>query len=232
VRITVNHLTRMKAPYVCVAGVDSASRTVRPVLADGQMTRSLLTSEGGPFRLGAVVDIGDPQPRPVVPEVEDVVFNPTRTRVVKHLTADTFREVLSRSSVSSLRSVFGAAIVRKSETAAAVPQHQGTASLGVLRAVDAQIAVRKSFGKHDIRVRFIDPGLGALSIKATDLRLWEKDQETPATSNIGRIESALDNCYLAVGLSRAFRVSSYVGSWHWLQINNVFPERDPLWVRE
>jgi Dual OB-containing domain len=231
-RITVNHLTRMKAPYVCVAGVDVAGRSIRPVLEVGQLPRSLLTSQGGPFQLGAVVVIGDPQPRPVAPEMEDVVFKPSGSSAVGRLDIDEFCEVLGEVAAGSLRSVFGSVIVRKSETAAAVPQHQGTISLGVLRAAEAQLTVRKSFGKHEIRVHFIDPDLGALSIKTTDLRLWEEDQVTPAVSNIGRIESALDNCYLAVGLSRAFAVSSYRGRWHWLQINNIFPAKDPLWARE
>ena len=132
-RITVNHLTRMKSPYVCVAGVDQSRRSIRPVLASERLPRSLLVSQGGPFRLGSVVEIGDPQPKPVVPEVEDVVFNPGRTRVVQHLDADEFRDLLNDAAEDSLRSIFGPAIVRKSETAAAVLEHTGTASLGVLR---------------------------------------------------------------------------------------------------
>lgn len=231
-RITVNHLTRMTSPYVCVAGVDSAGRSIRPVLAGEQLPRSLLTSEGGPFRLGAVVDIGDSQPRPVAPEVEDVVFNPVRTRVVEDLDVDEFLEVLDRVTVASLRSIFGPSIVRKSGTAAAVPQHTATASLGVLRVESARLTVRTRFDKPDVRVHFTDPDAGELAIKVTDLRFWERDQATPSTSNINRIENALDDCYLAVGLSRAFPVSSYEGVWHWLQINNVFPADDPLWLRE
>ena len=186
-RITVNHLTRMKRPYVCVAGVDQSGRSIRPVLASEQLPRSLLVSQGGPFRLGSVVEIGDPQPKPDVPEVEDVVFNPGRTRVVQHLDADEFRDLLNDAAEDSLRSIFGPAIVRKSETAAAVLEHTGTASLGVLRTNDANLTVQTSFGKPDVRVHFSDPALGALAIKVTDLRLWEVDQVTPAAEQIERI---------------------------------------------
>lgn len=231
-RIAVNHLTRMRAPYVCVAGVDESGRSIRPVLLNERLPRSLLVSEGGPFRLGAVVDLGDPQPKPVAPEVEDVVFNPLPTQVVGHLDDDEFRGLLEEGAQDSLRSVFGPAIVAKSSTAAAVPQHTGTASLGVLRINEAKLTVQSSFGKPDIRVHFTDRDFGGLAIKVTDLRLWEADQVTPATEEIERIQNALDDCFLAVGLSRAFSVSSYEGVWHWLQINNVFPSGNPLWTRE
>lgn len=231
-RITVNHLTRMTSPYVCVAGVDSTGRTIRPVLSGERLPRSLLMSEGGPFRLGAVVELGNPRPKPVVPEVEDVTFDPRRTRLVEHLGVEAFLELLDGIVASSLRSIFGPAIVRKSGTAAAVPQHKGTASLGVLQADDAKLTVETRFDKPDIRVHFTDPDLGALAIKVTDIRLWERDQITPSTVNIKRIEKSLEDCYLAVGLSRAFAVSSYGGVWHWLQINNVFPAGNSLWVCE
>ena len=231
-RITVNHLTRMSPPFVCVAGANSVGDSIRPVLSSGQLPRSLLTSQGGPFRLGAVVDIGKPRPRPVVPEVEDVVFDPRRTRTVEHLDGSEFRQVLDGITGASLRSIFGPPIVRKSRTAAAVPQYSGSASLGVLRADGAKLTVETRFDPPAIRVHFTDPDLGALAIKVTDLRLWESDQVTPAIASIKRIENALDECHLAVGLSRARRVSSYEGVWHWLQINNVFPAGDPLWARE
>ena len=160
------------------------------------------------------------------------MFNPGRTRVVQHLDADEFRDLLNDAAQDSLRSIFGPAIVRKSETAAAVPKHTGTASLGVLRTNDANLTVQTSFGKPDVRVHFGDPALGALAIKVTDLRVWEVDQVTPAAEQIERIKNKLDDSYLAVGLSRAFPVPSYEGVWHWLQINNVFPLASPLWARE
>jgi hypothetical protein len=203
-RITVNHLTRMKAPFVCAAGVDSAGRSIRPVLSTERLPRSLLASKGGPFQLGVAVHIGDPQPRPVVPEVEDTTFNQRRTRAVERLDSDRFCAVLDGVVAPSLRSIFGPSIVRMSPWAAAVPQNTGTASLGVLRAKNAKIVLRTSYGKPDLRVHFVDPVLGALAIRVTDLRLWQSDQETPATANIERIENEIDDCYLAVGLSRRF----------------------------
>lgn len=67
----------------------------------------------------------------------------------------------------------------------------------------------------------------------TDLRLWASDQITPAFSEIEAIGTRLADCLVAVGLTRYFPVPSYpAGFGHWLQVNNVFPTEDPLWVRE
>jgi len=59
-RIVVNHLTRMDAPRICIAGIDpDAGRHIRPT-TDHQhpLTRDLLASEGGPFALGALIELG------------------------------------------------------------------------------------------------------------------------------------------------------------------------------
>gem|GEM_PF-2178214 len=40
------------------------------------------------------------------------------------------------------------------------------------------------------------------------------------------------DCMVAVGLTRYWPVPRYPGFGHWLQINNVFPMEDPLWVTE
>ncbi len=230
--VVIVHLTRMRSPHICVAGVDDQGRAVRPVLEGQQLRRSHLVSAGGPFALGAAVDLGPTRPRPIVPEVEDVVFDPQLTTLVRHLDDAAFSSVLDAAAARSLRAVFGPDLVQKSRTAAAVPQGSGTASLGVLRVRGARLVLQAGYERPDLRVHFTDPDFGDLRIKVTDLRLWGDDHETPATANIERIEGMLDDCYLAVGLSRPFKVSSYEGVWHWLQINNVFPVANPLWERE
>ncbi len=231
-RVVINHLTRMQPPYVCIAGVDEGGRHKRPVLDVGRPRRELLASGGGPFSLGAVVDLGDVQRRPTPPEVEDVVFDPQHATTVGHWKPSEFLQLLQNTAEDSLGSIFGADLVRKSGTAAAVPVGNGNASLGVLRLKGAELVSQLEFAKPTVRLRFEDPVLGELSIKVTDLRLWEADQTTPAVDGIDEIRSDLDECLIAVGLTRPFQVSSYPGVWHWLQVNNVFPTRKPLWARE
>lgn len=231
-RIVINHLTRMQSPYVCIAGVGEGGQHKRPVLDIGRPHRDLLASGGGPFSLGAVVDLGPIQPRPTPPEVEDVVFDPQLTKTVGHLKPSEFLQLLENTAKGSLGSIFGPDLVRKSGTAAAVPVGTGSASLGVLRLETAELVSHLDFGKPAVRLRFKDPILGELSIKVTDLRLWEADQKTPAAGDIDEIRNDLDACLVAVGLTRPFQVSSYAGVWHWLQVNNVFPREKPLWARE
>ena len=232
-RILINHLTRMKHPFVCVAGVLQNGSHVRPVLDQGQLGRALLRSEGGPFALGSVVDLGPTSPRPVPPEKEDVVFLPQEARQEKSLGGDRFEVLMRRFAQPSLREVFGDGLVRLSRTSAAVAKGQGIASLGVVQvAGSADLEARESYGTPEIRFTYIDSDLGELSLKVTDLRLWRPDYKIAAFSQIEAIHTRLQDCLVAVGLTRAHAVSSYPGSWHWLQVNNIFPIGDPLWARE
>ena len=223
----------MEKPYVCVAGIRSDGLHVRPVLESGRLGRDLLCSRGGPFALGAVVDLGSARPRPVVPEVEDVVCSLSRVRSEQMLKGVTFGNLLKRSAKASLSEIFGDDLLRMSRTATAVPKGAGIASLGVLQ-VRGRVSLFStlSFEKPQIRCTFADQGLGELSLKVTDLRLWEVDHKTPVLSRLKALESRLSDCLVAVGLGRAYRVPAYPGSWHWLQINNIYPLEDPLWARE
>lgn len=236
-QIVVTHLTRMRHPYICVAGVDKKGEHRRPVLVDSdgghkQLERNLLRSEGGHFELGAVVDLGNAQPQPTPPEVEDVIFAPVAVTAVKTFDPADFQRILDRLAEDSLRTIFGPDLERLSPTAAAVPEGRGEASLGVLKLTEAGLQVESEFGKQAMRFNFEDPDLGELSLKVTDLRLWESDHETPATDAVDRIKNHLDGCHIAVGLTRAREVSSYPGPRHWLQVNNIFPRNNPLWERE
>lgn len=235
-QIVVTHLTRMRNQHICVAGVDKNWEHRRPVLVDSdgghkQLERNLLRSEGGHFELGAVVDLGNAQPQPTPPEVEDVVFAPVAVTAVKTFDPADFQRVLDGLAKDSLRTIFGPDLERLSPTAAAVPEGRGEASLGVLRLSEAGLQVKSEFEKQVLRFDFEDPDLGELSLKVTDLRLWESDQETPATDAVDRIKNHLDRCLIAVGLGRAYK-GAYPGLRHYLQVNNIFPRNNPLWERE
>ena len=234
-RILINHLTRMGYPYVCVAGIDTDGSHVRPVLDSAQLGRDLLCSEGGPFALGAVVDLGWAYPRRTLPEVEDVVFFPEQVTPAKlgMLEAVQFAKHIKRVAKSSLKEIFGDDLARKSPTAAAVPKDRGEASLGVLRVDgDADLRLGQSNEKHEIRFAFVDKDLGELALKVTDLRLWKQDHVNPDVSKVEDIRSRLNSCMVAVGLTRYWPASFYPGFGHWLQVNNIFPIDDPLWARE
>ena len=228
-QIAVNHLTRMQFPYICVAGVAKSGVHVRPVLPNEQLHRRLLGTEGGPFALGAVMDLGPTKPRSMCPEVEDVEFASEEVSRVRTLDREGFLRALKFASKPNLRKVFGPDLRRLSATAAAVPEGTGSASLGVLKTSgEVGLSVRKRFRKHEITFSLNDSDLGPISLKVTDIRLWKADHVTPSFDHVRAIRSRLDGCYISVGLTRAFPVSSYPGRWHWLQVNNLFPTDDPL----
>lgn len=232
-RILINHLTRMKHPFVCVAGVRTDGVHIRPVFDQGRLERSLLRSEGGPFSLGSVVTLGPTRPRPDTPEKEDVVFVPQEARQEKSLGGDRFEAFMKRFAQPSLREVFGDDLVRLSRTSAAVGKGQGIASLGVIQVKGgAYLEAGESPRGPEIRFTFTDSDLGELSLKVTDLRLWKANHKTPAFSKIKAIQTRLQDCFVAVGLTRLWEVSRYPGFGHWLQANNIFPIGDPLWARE
>ena len=236
-QIAVTHLTKMSHPYICVAGVDKKRDHRRPVLVSAtgkhkQLGCDLLSSNGGPFELGRVVDLERVRPLPVVPEKEDVVFDPAQAKFVKMLEEDQFLQLLERCAEDSLGSIFGQDLEQLSGTAAAVPEGKGEASLGVLRPSEARLEIRWERNKEIIRFGFADPDFGEIKLKVNDLRLWESDYKTPATKAVNKISDNLEGCFVAVGLGRAYDVSSYPGPRHYLQVNNVYPRGDPLWARE
>ncbi len=233
-KITIVHLTRMRAPSICVAGVDGDGRSIRPVPQRGNLHRSRLRGNRGPFALGAVVDLGRTEPRPVAPEVEDVVVDPGRLQFVGALCGRDFRELLDATAKDSLREVFGVELTGLSRTAAAVPRGSGSASLGVIRVARPVVVLNRPADRWDLRLRFHDADLGDICIKVTDIRLWCPDHVTPDEQRIGELRSQLarcDDCFLAMGLTRPFRADAYDGERHWLQVNNVFPPANPLWTR-
>jgi len=136
--------------------------------------------------LGSVVDLGAIDPRPVVPELEDVVFTPGKVRWEKALEPVVFRELLEMTAKDSLQEIFGDELVRLSETAAAVPKGKGVASLGVLKIDGGKDLDIRSDGSS-VRCTFEDPDLGILSLKVTDLRMWRPDHVTPAERGISAV---------------------------------------------
>lgn len=236
-RIIVNHLTRMSGEYICVAGVPTDAMEdysyIRPLREkqkphNGRLDRNSLQSKRGPFSLGSIVDLGPIDRRPVIPEVEDAKFLLWKAKYIQSLDANDFIDkAIKPMAQPALSSIFGEDLYRRSSTAAAVPRGKGLASLGVMGPLnDVELEVREYYGKQELRFLLNDPDLGDIALKVTDIRLWESDHITPSFKNIDTIRTRIGDCYISVGLTREYK------SHHWLQINNIFPESDPLWLRE
>lgn len=219
----------MQPGYICVAGIDSKSgRHVRPVLAGRRLDTSLLAKAGGPFDIGAVVDLGKVQHQGSPPETEDHIFEPANASLIRHLGADRFWNMLSNNAVPNLRAMFGGDLQPLGK-GAVVNLNTGTVSLGCLRLkTPPKFEVN---GWDKIRAILKD-GDFALDLSVTDLRLYRDDQKTPRSKllfEVGKRVARGVPVILAVGLTRAWPKPGDDRKRHWLQVNNIHLEDDPVW---
>jgi hypothetical protein len=223
VRIVVNHVTRMRAPRICVAGIDIETRAhIRPTRpASAPLTRSVLKEEGGPFEIGAIVDLGRVEHRPSPPECEDHRFQLSRARPVEDLSGADFLDALDRVSAASLEDGFGPSLERVGWKYA-VEVGAGDRSLDVVRAVRRPVLdVDRTYGR--LQLRFNDSDLPAY-LPVTDLRFYETDQVTicrDVVADVARRLKAGVDAYLMLGLARAYRAQDDDRDRHWLQLNGL-----------
>lgn len=226
VEIVVNHLTRMSGGHVCVAGLDRDGQHVRPVLPHGRLPRDLVADYGGPFSVGAVVELDHAMPRPTSPEVEDHVFDPDRARRVRSADKDKLWRFLGELASGSLIEIFGDTLDRDGLTAS-MPLETGRASLGVYRPAQRP-TLDRSFGR--LRVVVNDRELGTMSLALTDLRLYDLESDSVDERRVALLEDRLRRreVLLSVGVGRPWARDGDVPK-HWLQVNNVHLDDNPLW---
>ena len=228
-KIIVNHLTRMQPGYICVAGLDLQTNAhVRPVLAGSRLTVDLLKRKGGPFDIAVVVDLGATQPQGRPPQTEDHVFDPAQLTAVKELTAERFWKVLKSVSRNTLKETFGEKL-QPQRSGCAVDEGTGSVSLGCVSPVTPpRIFIN---GWEKVRTR-VNDGTFDIDLSVTDLRLYEHDQQTPRAKMVTNIQRRIEKgvgVILSFGLARAFRAQGDTARRHWLQVNNIHLEDDPMW---
>lgn len=225
-QIVVNHLTRMKHPAICVAGIDRASdQHIRPITKGG-LTTDLLSGNGGPFGIAAVVDLGQVRPNPRSPRTEDHWFWPENARQIDSLNADQYWELLETVSEGTLEDCFGAALLRQGWTFA-VDVNTGDRSLAVMQGPsDCRIGVN-DYGRLTLQLPVGDK---PAYIPVTDIRFYEEDQETVMTSTVEAVDRALasERPFLMLGLAGAYRAPQDDAKRHWLQMNGICLRSSPL----
>jgi hypothetical protein len=228
-RIVINHLTRMEAPRICVAGIDPDTGShVRPTTPPSDaIDRELLTGNGGPFEVGAVVDLGDVTPTPSSPEIEDCRFSTAGARRAGRLDAVDYLQLLADTSSPDLESIFGAELERPLGGNFAVDKGLGDASLGVLsprRRADLTVTYNRP------KLKLNDYGKPAY-LPVNDLRFYEDDQRTIRTDVLAdarrRLQRGVDVTVM-VGLARATQMPNDDRERHWLQVNGICLEDRPL----
>lgn len=229
--IVVNHLTRMTAPRICVAGIDPATlRHVRPTTpAYDPITRSLLREHGGVFRIGSVVDLGRVRPDPTPPESEDHRFEAHRARHVEDLTGLEFVALLDEVAVSSLEEGFGPDLERVGWKYA-VQVGMGDRSLAVIKPRRRpKLEIEATYGR--LQLRFDEPDHPPTYLPVTDVRFYEPDHSTirrDAVDDVAhRLRSGVD-AHLMLGLARAFQARNDDRERHWLQLNGLVLSDRPV----
>jgi hypothetical protein len=228
-RIVVSHLTRMEAPRICVAGLDPRTgRHIRPTTgASHPLTRRLLSDHGGPFSIGALVELGEVAAKPDPPETEDNLFWPHRAKALGRLSSDRYLELLRGHAAHSLRAIFGEELQRNNWSYA-VEQGSGAASLGILRVQRRTDIALDRYGK--LRLRLPQPGKPAY-LPVTDLRFFEADHTTIRTDVVADVSKRMTRgveTFLMLGLSRAFEKQGDNRPRHWLQVNGTCLADSPL----
>lgn len=217
--IVVNHLTRMKDRYVCVAGLTADGHHVRPVLHNTRWTRDRLLENGGPFTIGARLELGDAKKVGSRPEVEDHLVDPAALTSNGRLRDHEFWDLLNSNVSPTLSACFGSDLARTTTGRASVPVGGGSASLGLVHVDSAEFRASRS----SLRVEFRDPDLGALDLKIVDIRMHNADGTVrmPTVGPCARRLAGARPLILAVGLSRPFRAEGHAEESHWLQVNNL-----------
>jgi len=228
-RIVVNHLTRMRAGRICVAGIDlDTHEHVRPVLQGNQLGRDLLLSRHGLFDIGSVVDLGRVYHVGEPPEVEDHQFAPRHARRVGTLTPAAYWELLDEVARPDLAALFGPDLYPH-RSGYAVDVGKGSASLGCLRPASPPSLSILDNGK--VRMQIIEGGR-TIRLAVTDLRLCEDDHTTVRRALVQQVQDRIRQgvgVILGVGLGRAWSQADDDKERHWLQVNNLHLEDDPLW---
>ncbi len=186
-RIVVNHLTRMRPGYICVAGlVKAGGPHIRPVLERGLPDRLLATKQG-PFAIGAIVALAGASPAGRPPETEDHRFNSWKATREGTVAPDAFWTLLTQSSQDRLAAIFGPGLQRHGQTCAVDPG-AGRVSLGCLRPAQTELYV----DLHDkVRLRLAD-GEHAVSVAVADLRFYGPDFSDAAARPHRRRRRAAD----------------------------------------
>jgi len=230
--IVVTHLTRMAKGFCCAAGIELATGKLiralqRPYSGmDSRLTTAYLWSQGGPFKIGNVVDLGITTPFPNPPESEDHFFNPANAKVVSAYSPIQLWSLLRTQAKNSLVEIFGINPSRR-RVSLFIPKSAGTHSLGFLSMHKrGKLSISKGLNESKIRFEcFIDEKWTNLSV--TCVNLYEDDFVTPDEAKVTAMAEAIDKyarsgrVIIGLGLTRPFAEYEGGDAVHWVQITGI-----------
>ncbi|MCY3023279.1 MAG: hypothetical protein NTW87_30240 [Planctomycetota bacterium] len=231
--VVIVHVTRLSRPgTICVAGVEPGKKAhVRPVLDGKLLTEKLLASHGGPFALGALVDLGRVRPVGRAPALEDHLFASSRARQLRCLAPGEFWQLLEALARPALAELFGPDL-RPHGSGLVVDIGKGSASLGCLRSRTRPLLELADYsGRKHIRMRLTDEQ-GHYSLSVTDQRLYDVSSGAIREAQVAALAERLARgspVILAMGLGRPWKREDDDAELHWLHVNNIHLADEPLW---
>jgi hypothetical protein len=227
-QLVFNHITRMRAPRICIAGIEPGShRHVRPTTPRTDLIkRVLLREELGPIAMGALVDIGPVTPEPSPPESEDHAFRTANVEYVRDLGDQEFLDLLEKVQDEDIQTAFGPELESVGH-GYAVDAGSGERSLAVVRACEPPTLIVDGYGKLRLHVRDLDP---APNLSVADVRFYEADhkkiRKEVVTDVNDRIEDGV-GLFLMFGLPHATQMPWDDRERHWLQLNGLVLDDRP-----
>jgi hypothetical protein len=175
-----------------------------------------------------MVDLGPTTHAPHAPELEDHRFDPSSTHRLSDDDPDAYWSTLDGVAQESLEEIFGSALELWDESGT-VDVGEGHASLGCLRPEKQPWL----YVDHRGTVRMVlDYLIPSVDLSVNDLRLYERDGRTPRRNLVDSVQRRLKagvEIILSVGLTRPWQKWGDTEERHWLQVNNIHLEDNPLW---
>jgi len=232
--IAINHLTRMSPGRICVAGIDTTSGMhVRPLPPGGSVVTADLERNGGPYDIGNVVDLGTVVSCPQRPKLED--HNYATAKLVRTTDPVRFYHHMQQMAVVDLQTLFGPALVITPNAGAYLPPSQGNASLGCLLPTDAKPQLFANTFNQKVKLRINLPTTFAgnavsLNLSVTDIRMYLADHSTPDVNAIPAFNQRLktEPFILGIGVGYLMNATLHNPAAHWLQVNALHFEADPI----
>ncbi len=210
----------MGGDRVCVAGLDTKSADVirldRP-----SPTENLVQTLG--IRPGAVVEVEwTPVTRLTRPHVEDGLWDPTSVQLIQHIGYQDFLRVLQAAAVESVEEAFGPVFRRGVSGSCSFEPGAGKRSLACLRPTNVDIYVPHS-GKIRAQFETKTGRWSAVPLEDLAVRRHQVACRRCKTQLPQLLEQEFSSkaSLLRVGLSREFKGAC------WLQVNGVYPVREP-----
>lgn len=226
-QIMINHLSRMRGNKIAVAGLDLSNpdRHVRPMLNDFDSIMESSAKDSAVFSLGAIVSLTGTSASKAAHHGDEHVVTYVKAKKVAQLHPIEVWRTLGDIAKPTLKSIFGEEVKLLSHRYV-VERFRARTGLGCLRVMHTATLYK---GYRYARLRWVCDGR-IVDCPVTDARLYDRTgavRESLIAHLNDRIKQG-EALIVTVGLSRGFRRPGGRRELHWIQINNLYLETDPL----